>query len=259
MDLRDATRNVEAWIRRNRDALIVTVFGAILGVVLAIVISGGGEQKRSDVSNVNTSTRPPSVVAPPTQPADADGDGVPDATDKCPQQAAATAGGCPTPPPRADRIVYLATLFEDNKTGGGTNVSFGNGATGSAYLGTTEYPHSILYSIYAGDRAENGVLTVPLEGRYDRLDGVFGIARGRNDRCPTARAVLEIEDDTGATIWPSGRVDGKATAAHPVRFHVGVSGVGGLKFAPTPGIQEGECLNNEIVIAFGNGRLTGHE
>jgi hypothetical protein len=236
----------------------------VSGIAVAALVAIVGLVLTGDLWNGNSKVGRGSITTerPPPPPSDRDNDGVPDTSDACPDEPASTDDGCPVkePDPEPDpqpQVTYLTDLFSSGKTDGGTNVSYGNADVGVSYIGGKNFSHSIRYRVYAGDPEREGELTASLGGKYAQMKGSFGIDRSKNE-CPEARVGVRVEDDAGQIIWPRGGGDASATVERGVSFKgVDVRGAGGVKLVPVAQVEDGVCLNNEMIVAFGDVRFVG--
>ena len=215
---------------------LIAVLLAVPGALVAIgELSGSSEEKASTASSsaLDAVTPPPDPDPNPNPNPDPD----------------------PNPTPTPQKVSTLAKLFDQEGTDADVNAGFGNSDVGTAYIGSTKYPSSLQYEVFANDNQGTSEFAVPLNGEYEVLKGIFGINRTKN-QCSAAEAQLTIEDDAGHVIWPLGSSP-TATVDKPVPFRATVKGVGKVKFIPLATMPEGTCTNNDAAIAFGDTKFIG--
>jgi hypothetical protein len=162
----------------------------------------------------------------------------------------------PQPQPNPTQIVSLASLIRAQKVDGGDFINSGNlKLRGVSIGGESSVPNSASYAIARGDAAETDTLAVIPPPGSERLVGIFGIDRARN-QCAGARASLQINNDSGQ-LWPRNGRSANVRVASSVRFSIPMIGITQVKFLPAADIGDSECsaTNGQIYIALGNVRF----
>jgi hypothetical protein len=139
----------------------------------------------------------------PPPPPDADGDGVPDASDACPNQYAQTANGCPAPPPPNDTLGTGETLFVDQSK---------TSQNGAYRLTVQQDGNLVLYGpsgpIWATNTGgSNARLVMQHDGNLVLYRGDGAVLWATNSGGSNARLVVQndsnlvIYNGSGGAIW----------------------------------------------------------